>query len=127
MNQQRRSRELERADQRAPVSQTNITKFESIFYYYLEVLTDAPFSFPGLFWYVYIKRPNLKKTRKPHTQGLKPYQIKMQTSKNPIPDTNSQNPNPKTSVNEKNEDIHRITLGKYRDRGPKLQKASQLE
>ena len=31
MNQQRRSRELERADQRAPVSQTNITKFDSLF------------------------------------------------------------------------------------------------
>ena len=86
MNQQRRSRELERADQRAPVSQTNKKKLNRCSHYHLEVMTNVPLLFPGLFLYVYVKSPSPKKNQKPHTISNKP--------QNPIQDLNPQNPNP---------------------------------
>mgnify|MGYP001794685884 CR=1 FL=1 len=38
-------------------------------------------SFPGLFFYIYIESPNLKKPRRPHTTGPKPHQLKTPTPK----------------------------------------------
>ena len=58
----------------------------------------APF-FPGLFFYVYIKNPNPKSSRRPHTTGPKPNQLKT-----PTPKTQSKtlSPQRQTTINEQN-------------------------
>ena len=46
--------------------------------------------FPGLFFYVYLDSPNPNHSRKPHTTGPKPYQLKT-----PTPKSQSKPPTPK--------------------------------
>ena len=107
MNQQRRSRELERADQRAPVSQTNITIFDSLFSVSFWGYNGCTIIIPRVILVCLYKEPqkNQKAThRKPQ---------------NPIQGPYLQNPNPQTTINEENEDtLYRVTRI---DRRPKWQ------
>ena len=45
------------------------------------MLRMAPFLFPGLFFYVYVKSPNPKKPRRLNTTSPKPHQLKTPTPK----------------------------------------------
>ena len=58
---------------------------------------NAKFFSLGLFLYVYTKSPNPKHPRSPHTTGPKPHQLKTPTTETQF---KTQNPNPKTTINE---------------------------